>query len=65
MSKCNELFLTLFKDIKIKLDTNSPGTEEKPNYICFKNGETIGHSDIVRLVKQYQDSIIEYLMEDK
>lgn len=67
LSKADEIFLTLFKDLEIKEDTIPiPGTENVAVQLkCTLNGEDIKHRDVIRLIKQYQDAIIQSLIERK
>ncbi len=64
MREIDRIFLTLFKDVKITLAPDNPGTEEKPNYYCYIGKNAVSKAEIIRLVKKYQDAIIELLLTE-
>lgn len=64
MREIDKAFLALFKDLKISRDKAHPGTDEKPNYNCYIGKEAVKNSDVVRLVKRYQDAIVQMLTEE-
>lgn len=62
MKELDTAFLTVFKDLKITVDeTNSGG---KPAYTCQIGKRIIGYSEVVGLVKEYQDRIINTLLNE-
>ena len=62
MNKANEIFLTIFKDLVIERDPAHPGTDDLPNYKCSINGEFIKNKMVMKMVKDYQEAIIESLL---
>lgn len=64
MREVDRIFLTLFKDVKIILAPDNPGTKEKPNYYCYIGKKAVSQAEIVRLVKKYQDAIVALLLEE-
>ena len=58
MKKSDELFLKLFKNINIEIGDDSV-------QVYDENRNQVKHSDVVRLVKEYQEAIISSLMEVK
>ena len=63
LSKADEIFLTMFRGLTIERDPNSPGTDELPNYQCNLNGKSIKHREVVKMVKDWQDEVLKYLMQ--
>ena len=64
MKKVDRLFMSMFRDLKITRDKNNPGTNEKPNYVCMLRDRWVSHSDVVRMVRKYQDTVLnEMLLE--
>lgn len=62
MKELDTAFLTVFKDLKITVDeTNSGG---KLAYTCQIGKRIIGYSEVVGLVKEYQDMIINTLLNE-
>lgn len=64
MREIDRIFLTLFKDVKITPAPDNPGTKEKPNYYCYIGKKAVSKTEIVRLVKKYQDAVVELLLEE-
>ncbi len=58
MRKVDEIFLQIFKDLKIEASTGS-------GYKCILGKDTISNREVVKMVKDYQDAIIQTLLEDK
>lgn len=65
MREVDRIFLTLFKDVKITLAPDNPGTDEKPNYYCYIGKKAVSKMEIIRLVKKYQDAVIELLLKEQ
>ena len=59
MRQIDKAFLTIFKDLKIIEKVNDSGIT---TYMCFIGDQGVKHSEVVRLVKQYQDEIINSLL---
>ena len=64
MREIDKAFLALFKDLKIVQDRHTPETDGKPNYNCFIGGNAVSHKEVVRLVKRYQDAIVDMLIQN-
>lgn len=64
MRDIDRAFLKLFKDLKITQNKTIPETNGKPNYICYIGKQTVSSSDVVRMVKEYQDEIVKMLIEE-
>jgi hypothetical protein len=64
MREIDRAFLAIFKDLKISLNKNIPGTDDNPNYICYIGKNAISNAEVVRMVKRYQDAIIKMLTEE-
>ncbi len=64
MRDIDRAFLKLFKDLKITQNKKIPETNGKPNYICYIGKQAVSNSDVVRMVKEYQDEIVKMLIED-
>ena len=63
LSKSDEIFLSIFKDLEITRDPNTPGEDDLPNYQCNMHGRSVKHREIIKMVKDYQDAIVQALME--
>ena len=64
MREIDKAFLALFKDLKIVQDKSLPTDKQgKPNYVCYIGKEIVPHREVVRMVKRYQDEIIDMLTE--
>ena len=63
LSKADEIFLSMFKDVEILRNPITPGPDNRPNIQCKLNGELVPHSVVIRMVKEWQDAIVESLME--
>ena len=63
MSKSDEIFITIFKDLIIEQDKAHPGTDENLNYRCKLHGTYIKNKRVLQMVKDYQDAIIESLLK--
>lgn len=62
MKKVDKIFLKMFKDLRIEVNSANPDTNGKPNYICFLENRPFSHADVVRMVKSYQDKVISELL---
>ena len=57
-------FMLLFKDLKIVPDAFNPKTKDgEDNYVCFIGKQAVSKNTVIRLLKQYQDDIMEMLLK--
>lgn len=64
MREIDKAFLAIFKDLKIVPNEITPGTEEKPNYICYVGKQVIGYRQLTLMLLRYQNEIIKLLTEE-
>jgi hypothetical protein len=65
MRDIDRKFLILFKDLKITPNRLHPETPDgKPNYVCYIGKDCIRKSEVIRMVKEYQDEIVKMLLEE-
>ena len=64
MREIDKAFLAIFKDLKIVKNEINPGTDEKPNYICYVGKQVVGYRQIVQMLLRYQNEIVKMLTEE-
>ena len=62
MSATDQIFLNIFKDLKIVPDKHN-SSKNKTSYSCFMGEKTISYREVVELVKKYQDELIKVFSE--
>ena len=63
MSDTDNLFLTIFRDLKIVVDEHN-SSENNTSYNCFLNEQLVSYNKVIGLIKQYQDKIIEMMLKE-
>ena len=64
LSPAEKIFLTLFRDLKLEVDTNAKQKEgqNKTYYRIKLKDNYISTQDVIQMVKDYQDAVWNHLM---
>lgn len=64
MREVDKAFLAIFKDLKIVRNEITPGTEDKPNYLCYVGKQAVGYRALVQMLLRYQNALIDILTKE-